>query len=205
MQETLVWFLGREDPPGEGIGYPLQSSWASLGAQLLKNPPAMRETWVPSLGWEDPLEKGTETSTPVFQYIGIPPHSSILPTPVFWPAEFHELHSPWAHTESNATEWFSLSLRLEGHPSIRVDYHCWRWSCGRCSLLGIPVSLGVWLSSHMLEKFCPPVPLVDGAVELPLWAEFWPWISSLVQKPGRGLCEGSAGISHQYQGTAGMF
>ena len=96
--------------------------------------------------------------TPVFQYIGIPPHSSILPTPVFWPAEFHELHSPWAHTESNATEWFSLSLRLEGHPSIRVDYHCWRWSCGRCSLLGIPVSLGMWLSSHMLEKFWPPPP-----------------------------------------------
>ena len=33
--------------------------WASLVAQLVKNPPAMRETWVPSLGWEDPLEKAT--------------------------------------------------------------------------------------------------------------------------------------------------
>ena len=43
---------------GEGIGYPLQYSWASLLAQLVKNPPAMREPWVPSLGWEDPLEKG---------------------------------------------------------------------------------------------------------------------------------------------------
>ena len=43
---------------GEGIGYPLQYSLASLMAQLLKNPPAMRETWVQSLGWEDPLEKG---------------------------------------------------------------------------------------------------------------------------------------------------
>ena len=42
----------------EGIGYPLQYSWASLVAQLVKNPPAMRETWVRSLGWEDPLEKG---------------------------------------------------------------------------------------------------------------------------------------------------
>ena len=41
---------------GEGIGYPLQYSWASLVAQLVKNPPAMRETWVRSLGWEDPLE-----------------------------------------------------------------------------------------------------------------------------------------------------
>ena len=43
---------------GEGIGYPLQYPWASLVAQLVKDPPAMRETWVQSLGWEDPLEKG---------------------------------------------------------------------------------------------------------------------------------------------------
>ena len=43
---------------GEGIGYPLQYSWASLVAQLEKNMPAMRETWVQSLGWEDPLEEG---------------------------------------------------------------------------------------------------------------------------------------------------
>ena len=43
---------------GEGMCYPLQYSWASLGAQLVKNPPAMWETWVQSLGWEDPLEKG---------------------------------------------------------------------------------------------------------------------------------------------------
>ena len=48
--------LGRS--PGEGIGYPLQSSWASLVAQLVKNLPTMWETWVRSLGWEDTLEKG---------------------------------------------------------------------------------------------------------------------------------------------------
>ena len=52
--------------PGEGIGYPIQYSWASLVTQMVKNPPAMRETWVRSLGWEDPLEKGMAT------------HSSIL-------------------------------------------------------------------------------------------------------------------------------
>ena len=47
MQETPVQFLGQEDPPtGEGIGYPLQYSWASLVAQLVKNLPAMWETWV---------------------------------------------------------------------------------------------------------------------------------------------------------------
>ena len=47
--------LGRSS--GEGIGYPLQYSWASLVAQLVKNLPAMRETWVQTLGWEGPLEK----------------------------------------------------------------------------------------------------------------------------------------------------
>ena len=45
----------------EGIGYPLQYSWASLVAPVVKNPPAMWETWVQSLGWEDPLEKGKAT------------------------------------------------------------------------------------------------------------------------------------------------
>ena len=46
---------------GEGKVYPLQYFWASLVAQLVKNLPAMQETWVRSLGWEDPLEKGKAT------------------------------------------------------------------------------------------------------------------------------------------------
>ena len=45
----------------EGISCPLQHSWASLVAQLVMNPPAMQETWVRSLGWEDTLEKGKAT------------------------------------------------------------------------------------------------------------------------------------------------
>ena len=45
----------------EGIGYPLQCSWASLVAQLVKNLPAMQKTWVLSLGWEETLEKGKST------------------------------------------------------------------------------------------------------------------------------------------------
>ena len=49
----LIPGLGRS--AGEGIGYSLQYSWASLVAQLVKNPPAMRETWVQPLGWADPL------------------------------------------------------------------------------------------------------------------------------------------------------
>ena len=50
---------------GEGIDRPLQYSCASLVAQLAKNPPAMQETWVRSLGWEDPLEKGKSTHSRV--------------------------------------------------------------------------------------------------------------------------------------------
>ena len=53
---------------GERIGYPLQYSWASLVAQLIKNPPAMWETWAPSLGWEDPLEKGKATLSSILAW-----------------------------------------------------------------------------------------------------------------------------------------
>ena len=52
---------GLRKSSGEGIGYPLQYSWASLTAQLVKSLPAMQETWVSSLSWEDPLEKGKVT------------------------------------------------------------------------------------------------------------------------------------------------
>jgi len=70
----------------------LLSLGASLVAQLVKNPPAMRETCVQSLGWEDTLEKGKAT------------HSSILA----W--RIHRLYSPWGHKESDTTEQLSLSL-----------------------------------------------------------------------------------------------
>ena len=51
---------GSGSSPGEGIGYPLRCSWTSLVAQIVKNLPAMRETWVCSLGWEDPLEENMQ-------------------------------------------------------------------------------------------------------------------------------------------------
>ena len=54
--------------PGEGIGYPLQCSWVSLLTQIVKNPPEMRETWVRSLGWEDPLEEGMATHSSVLAW-----------------------------------------------------------------------------------------------------------------------------------------
>ena len=53
---------------GERIGYPLQYSWASLATQLVKNPPAMREAWVLSLGREDPLEKGKATGSSILAW-----------------------------------------------------------------------------------------------------------------------------------------
>ena len=61
---SLIPGLGSS--PGVGIGYPFQYSWASVVALTIKNPPAIRETWVQPLGWEDPLEEGMTT------------HSSIL-------------------------------------------------------------------------------------------------------------------------------
>ena len=55
--------------PGEGIGYPFQYSWASLVAQMVKNQPIMQETWVQSLGWEDPLGKETATHLSILAWM----------------------------------------------------------------------------------------------------------------------------------------
>ena len=77
----LISGLGRS--AGEEIGSPLQYSWASLVAQLVKNLPAMREAWVRSLGWDDPLEKEKAT------------HSRILAWRIPW--------NPWGRKELNTT------------------------------------------------------------------------------------------------------
>ena len=63
---------------------------ASLVAQLVKNLPAMWETWVGKIPWR----------------------RERLPTPVFWPREFHGLYSPWGHKGWDTTEQLSLSLSL---------------------------------------------------------------------------------------------
>ena len=69
--------------------------WASLVAQQVKNQPALQKTWVRSLGWEDPLEKGKAN------------HSGILA----W--ESHgQRKVPWGRKESDRTEWLSLSLSI---------------------------------------------------------------------------------------------
>ena len=87
--------------PGEGIGYLLQYSWASLVAQLVKNPPAMQQTWVGKIPW----------------------WRERLPTPVFWPGEFHGLYSSWGHKELDMTEWLSLSGARERYRKINHSSH----------------------------------------------------------------------------------
>ena len=67
--------------PGGGARYPLQFSWVSLVAQMVKNPPAVWEACVRSLGWEDPLEKGRAT------------YSSVLAWRIPWTEEPHGLQS----------------------------------------------------------------------------------------------------------------
>ena len=57
---------GSPTSPEKGISYPLQYSWASLVAQTVKNLPTMQETWVRSLGWEDPLEKSMAPHSSIF-------------------------------------------------------------------------------------------------------------------------------------------
>ena len=77
--------VGSGRSPGEGLALPAPVFLGFLVAQLVKNPPAMRETWIRSLGWEDP-QKGKAN------------------TPVFWPGEFHGLYSPWGCKKLDTTE-----------------------------------------------------------------------------------------------------
>ena len=80
--------LGRS--PGEGIGYPLQYSWASLVAQPGKNPPVMKETWVQSLGWQD--SPGERKAYPL-QDSGLE----------------NSMDYPWGYKESDMTERLPVS------------------------------------------------------------------------------------------------
>ena len=87
---------------GEGIGYPLQYSWVSLVAQLVNHPPAMRETWV-------------------YPWVGkIPWRRERLPTPVFWPREFHGLYSPWGCKEFSL---FTFRWHSGEEPSCQCRRH----------------------------------------------------------------------------------
>ena len=126
---------GLQFNPIRGLRAPIirclgQELAASLIAQLVKNPPAMWETPVQCLGWEDLLEKGQATP-PIFLgfrcgcagkesarhagrpgldlWVGkVPWRRERLPAPVFWPGEVQGVNSPWGRKESDVTEWLSL-------------------------------------------------------------------------------------------------
>ena len=102
----LFCFLWNEPPHLRIIIYsPIKMTGTSLVAQLLKNPPLMQETWVRSLGWEDPLEKGKAT------------HSSILAWRIPWSTvhgvtnswtwlrDFHFQDDYYQKTENNKSWW----------------------------------------------------------------------------------------------------
>ena len=90
---TPAW--GRS--PGEGIGYPLQYSWASLSALIVKNLPAMRETWVGFLGWEDLLEEGMATPSNILTW-RIPMDSGA------WWATVHGVTKSWTRLSDSAQQ-----------------------------------------------------------------------------------------------------
>ena len=72
---------------------PSPCSYIHTGDPQIASHQSFWDTWVRSLGWEDPLEEG-----------------KAIHTPVFWPGEFHGLYSPWGHKESDTTEWPWLSV-----------------------------------------------------------------------------------------------
>ena len=85
--------------PGEGIGYPLQYSWAFLVAQTVKNLPAVWETWVQSLGWEGLLEESMAN------------HSNILSGRITMDRGACLVgYSPWGHKELDTTGQLSTGV-----------------------------------------------------------------------------------------------
>ena len=126
--------------------------WVSLVAQLVKNQPAMQETWVQSLGWEDSWRRKQ------------------LPTPVFWPREYHELYSRWGCKELNMTiplgekamashsstlawkiPWMEEPGSLQSMGSLRVGHY---WA----------TSLSLFTFMHWRRKWQPtPVFLPGGS------------------------------------------
>ena len=112
-----------ERSPGEGIGYPLQYSWASLVAQTVKNPPAMQETWVQSLCWEDPWRREK------------------LPTSACLWGEFHGQEEP--HRQATVHGVSKSLTRLSDFHKVRI------WTLGYLLLHWfIPLCSSPLLESH---------------------------------------------------------
>ena len=124
---------------------PFKYSWTSMVAQMVKNPPAMRETWVQSLGWEDPLEKGTAT------------HSSILAWRIPWTEEPGRLQSMGSHRVRH--DWVT---KHTAHYGQRAHLQCMAYS--RYSVNNTTAN------NHNLIGFLdskrPPYAVVHGSKEL---------------------------------------
>ena len=158
-------------------------SLASLVAQTVKNLPATWETWVWSLGWEDPWRR------------------EWLPIPVFWPGEFHEQrslagYSPWGHKESDATETFTFTFLFlirkftsllviqisqilfpHGHQRNYLKFHSFRSVQFSCLVMSDS------LQPHGLQHTRPPCPsptpgVYSNSCPLSRWCH--PTISSSV-------------------------
>ena len=115
----LIPGLGRS--PGKGIGFPLQCSWASLVAQTVKNLPAMWETWVWSLGWEDRLEEVMAT------------HSSILAWRI--PMDRGDWWSTVHRVAKNLTRLSDLhTFTFRWHWWLHAGYSCLRQSLNEVAL-----------------------------------------------------------------------
>ena len=144
---SLIPGSGRS--PGEGVGYPLWYSWASLMAQMVKNLPVTRETWVQSLGWEDSLEESMATHC----------RNSCLKNP--HGQRSLEGYSPWGHKESDTAERLSAAHSIRdryiypnpqnsGHQEGSVNLDCGLWvmmhQCrfNNCSKCVMGESVHVW-------------------------------------------------------------
>ena len=138
MQEipaSLCSIPGSGRFPGEGIGYPLQYSWASLVAQLVKDPPAMWETWVRFLGWEDPLEKEMAT------------HNSILAWRIPWTEEPGGLQS--MGLQRVRRDWAANIFTFHYYLQSQVD---------RAPLVQL------WTGYILIPCMCTCVHVYDGAM-----------------------------------------
>ena len=81
-----------------------------------------------------------------------------LPTPVFWPGEFHGLYSPWSHKGLDTTEWLSLSL----FPLFRVEQHfigCPRIFYSSCHSLTIIIYPWKWKQTYKQKTWCRCIPV----------------------------------------------
>ena len=154
MQETLVHFLGQLVDKGQAthssiLGLPWWLSWLRIFLQCWRpgfNP------WVRKIPWR----------------------RKQVPTPVFWPGEFHGLYSPWGCKKSDMTEWLSGSEKAGREKTSFFQPLEWRWARRRECMLNYPPIYHVqeWGSSAQMEG--SSFLLLCDMSENPRWTSSWP-------------------------------